>query len=146
MIIQAPNKMLNTKCRPVSNKENISDVLDLMLSDVIKSNGCGIAAPQVGIDKCIIWVCCSAFTGFVINPAIVNWSGKLKKSREGCLSLKGHKLVNVMRDRKITIEGIDSDGERLSIEAKNQSAFVFQHELDHLNGVTLLDHLKGDSK
>ena len=140
MILQAPHKLLNTVCLPVTPSEDISSITKTMLSDVMKNNGCGIAAPQVGVSKRIIWVCCTAFTGFVINPDIVKLSGSLKKSREGCLSLKGRKLVNVMRDRKINVIGIDVDGNPLSIEAKNQSAFVFQHEIEHLNGITLLNH------
>ena len=140
MILQAPNKLLNTVCLPVTPNEDISSITKTMLRDVMGSNGCGIAAPQVGVSKRIIWVCCSAFTGFVINPDIVKMSGILKKSREGCLSLKGRKLVNVMRDRKINVIGFDTDGNPLDIEAKNQSAFVFQHEIDHLNGITLINH------
>ena len=139
MILQAPNEALNTVCLPVADSDDISSITETMLDEVIKSKGCGIAAPQIGVNKRIIWVCCSAFTGFVINPTILKFSGNLKKSREGCLSLKGHKLVNVTRDRKINIVGFDIDGESLDIEAKNQSAFVFQHDVDHLNGITLLD-------
>tara|TARA_R110000851_G_C12673236_1_gene522907 strand:- start:42 stop:473 length:432 start_codon:yes stop_codon:yes gene_type:complete len=140
MILQAPNKLLNTVCLPVTPNEDISSITKTMLRYVTGSNGCGIAAAQVGVSKRIIWVCCSAFTGFVINPDIVKMSGILKKSREGCLSLKGRKLVNVMRDRKINVIGFDTDGNPLDIEAKNQSAFVFQHEIDHLNGITLINH------
>ena len=144
MILQAPNKILNTVCLPVTPHEDISAITEMMLSDVRAGNGCGIAAPQVGVSKRIIWVCCSAFTGFVINPDIVKLSGNLKKSREGCLSLKGRKLVSVMRDRKINVIGFDIDGGALDIEAKNQSAFVFQHEIDHLNGITLINYERGN--
>lgn len=140
MILQAPHKLLNEVALPVTASDDISSITKTMLEDVKSSKGCGIAAPQIGVGKRIIWVCCTAFTGFVINPDIVKFSGTLKKSREGCLSLKGRKLVNVMRDRRINIAGFDVDGNALDIEAKNQSAFVFQHEIDHLNGITLLNH------
>lgn len=140
MILQAPHKDLKTPCKDVPYKTNLEPILKDLLQAVKKDKGIGIAAPQIGVLKRIIWVCTSVYTGFMINPVIVEKSGNLKKSREGCLSLKGHKLVNVQRDRNITIEGFTSDWIKVKIVAKNQSAFVFQHEIDHLNGITLLDH------
>lgn len=140
MIIQSPNRILKTISKVIDHGEDLKTIFDTMLKEQKISGGCGLAAPQVGYSIRLIWVCCSAYTGFIINPKILEKSGVLKKSVEGCLSLKGHKMVKVMRDRKILVSGFDQNWEPLGISAVNTSSAILQHEIDHLNGVTLLNY------
>ena len=103
-------------------------------------NGAGLAAPQIGISKrVIVW---EDFEdgGYAINPVITFGHGKVT-TREGCLS-----LPNIQRDikRKRMIEfcATDLTGNTRFFEVKNQLSITIQHEIDHLNGVTILDNFR----
>jgi peptide deformylase len=76
----------------------------------------------------------------VVNPAIVSVSDERETELEGCLSLgKATVHVEVERPRDVVMEGLDAEGKPLRIEASGQHARVLQHELDHLDGVLMLD-------
>jgi peptide deformylase len=106
--------------------------------------GVGLAAPQVGVRKRI-------FTydlhegegpGVVINPEIVDSSGEVV-SEEGCLSVPGYRF-EVMRAERVTMRGIDLDGAEVVLEGDDLLARMIQHEIDHLDGVLLLDRIGPD--
>jgi len=81
-------------------------------------------------------------SGAVVNPAIVDsWGEKL--SHEGCLSIPGA-FLEVPRFDRVTLSGLDLDGNQLHFEVVGTMAAMFQHELDHLNGVLLLDRADPD--
>jgi peptide deformylase len=138
-ILQEGSPLLKFKCLEVDHGENLDQLFTDMLDTLKGSGGIGLAANQIGNTSRVIWVCCSAYTGFIVNPEIIEASGKLKKSSEGCLSLKGQKLKRIERDRKILVTGYNHKWEPLGIDARNASAFVVQHEIDHLDGITLND-------
>ena len=108
------------------------------------ADGVGLAAPQVGVRKRL-------FTydlhegegpGVVINPEIVESSGEVI-SDEGCLSVPGYRF-EVVRAERVTMRGIDVDGNEVVLEGDDLLARMVQHEIDHLDGVLLLDRVEPD--
>jgi len=107
-------------------------------------DGIGLAAPQVGVRKRL-------FTydlhegdgpGVVINPEIVQSEGEVL-SDEGCLSVPGYRFEVVRADR-VTMRGVDLDGNEVVLEGDDLLARMIQHEIDHLDGVLLLDRVDPD--
>ncbi len=113
------------------------------------SLGVGIAAPQVGINKRIIWVKRFDKTEeempfeVYINPKIIKYSEEVKETLEGCLSIP-ERREKVIRPDKITIEYQTLDGELHQETVDGFTSVIFQHEIDHLNGILYLDHLKSE--
>src|SRR5215204_2981969 len=105
-------------------------------------DGIGLAAPQVGVRKRL-------FTfdlhegeepGVVINPEIVERDGQVL-SEEGCLSVPGYRF-EVVRSERVTMRGLDLDGNEIVLEGDDLLARMVQHEIDHLDGVLLLDRVE----
>ncbi len=113
------------------------------------SMGVGIAAPQVGINKRIIWV--KRFDKeaeempfeVYINPKIIKYSEEVKETMEGCLSIPDRK-EKVIRPDEITIEYQTLDGKVHQEIVDGFTSVIFQHEIDHLDGILYLDHLKNE--
>jgi len=108
------------------------------------AEGVGLAAPQVGVRKRL-------FTydlhegdgpGVVINPEIVERTGEVEWE-EGCLSVPGFRF-EIVRAERVTMRGIDLDGKEIVLEGDDLLARMIQHEIDHLDGVLLLDRLEPD--
>ena len=106
--------------------------------------GVGLAAPQVGVRKRL-------FTfdlhegegpGVVINPEIVERDGEVL-SEEGCLSVPGYRF-EVVRSERVTMRGLDLDGNEIVLEGDDLLARMIQHEIDHLDGVLLLDRVDAE--
>ena len=116
-------------------------LVDDMLETMYAEPGLGLAAPQVGVRKRLFVY--DLETGddprVLINPEIVESDGEWEFN-EGCLSVPGLSW-HIVRPKQIHIVGRDLDGNELSIEADEIEARLFQHELDHLNGVLLVEHL-----
>ncbi|PWU69001.1 peptide deformylase [Gracilibacillus dipsosauri] len=114
--------------------------------------GVGLAAPQIGISKRMFAVHFQDFDGAeysygLFNPKIVSHSvAKTYLSNgEGCLSVDREVPGYVPRYQKITLKATDLNGNEVKLKLKGYAAIVFQHELDHLNGVMFYDHInKGD--
>ena len=109
------------------------------------SRGVGIAAPQVGILKRIIWVQRFDKPNFpfevYLNPEITEYSEKTITCREGCLSIPNRSDTLNSRAYSIKIEYDRMDGTHIQEQVDDFTAVVFQHEIDHLNGIIYLDHL-----
>lgn len=101
-------------------------------------SGVGLAAPQIGVSESLIVVDAGSGLYKLINPKIVKREGA-QAIEEGCLSVPGIS-VKVKRAKKLILEALDEDGEKLTIEAEDLLACVFQHELDHLNGKLIIDY------
>ncbi len=118
-------------------RKTIQDMIDTMYDEV----GLGLAAPQVGIPLRLIVVGDEdgqrprAF----INPVITSSGGRIT-AEEGCLSIPGI-WANVTRSAWVQVEATDEDGQPISLRAEGLMARVFQHELDHLDGVLFIDRL-----
>ena len=114
------------------------DIFSHMSRLLFETQALGIAAPQIGISRRLIAV---RFDGDLIqiaNPVIAEGQGEGLLT-EGCLSIP-EIFVKVSRSRKIIIEGIDEKGKKRSIKIEGILARALQHEIDHLDGVLIIDH------
>ena len=114
------------------------------------SMGVGIAAPQVGILKNIIWIQRFDKVGFpfevYINPRILSYSKLKQDCREGCLSIPDRSDTTKTRSYAIMIDYDKMDGSHHAEMVEDFTAVIFQHEIDHLNGILYLDHLEKEVK
>jgi peptide deformylase len=113
------------------------------------ANGVGLAATQVGVLR-RVFVFRQDREGeseprAVVNPRIVERSDELETDDEGCLSLQGV-LVPVERNARVTVEGTDEAGNDIRVDLADLAARVAQHELDHLEGVLILDRTTPESR
>lgn len=115
-----------------------------MFTTMYEAAGIGLAAPQVGVQKRFFVYDHGEGMGVVLNPRIVESDGEWAYE-EGCLSIPGLSW-EIVRPKQIHLEGVDLEGNEVSIEADELEARLFQHELDHLEGVLLVDHLDGEQK
>ncbi len=119
----------------------VARMVDDMLPVMYEAEGIGLAAPQVGIGRrlFVFDLCDGDGPQTLINPVIVESDGEWVYT-EGCLSVPGL-AFDIVRPKQVHIAGRDLDGNEVSIEADELLARLFQHELDHLDGVLLIDHL-----
>lgn len=140
-----PDKVLRLKAKPVDAiNEPLRQLIEDMVETMHEKKGVGLAAPQVGVSKRIIVIDTSAGEDEemilrVINPEIISEEGE-QLGEEGCLSVPGE-YESVRRAEKVTVKAMDLDGEYYTMEAEGFLARVFQHEIDHLNGVLFLDRI-----
>lgn len=139
------NEILRKVAEEVSNinQEDI-DLVDYMFKIMHQENGIGLAAPQINISKRILVLDLKVYKGpsmMVINPKILDTSDETEQYDEGCLSLPGIS-GEIYRPSQISIQGLNSDGKEVQIEADGMLARVLQHEIDHLNGILFIDHLE----
>lgn len=143
-IVTAPDPVLTTVCEPCDlNDDTLGHLSDEMAKAMYANNGCGIAAPQVGIAKRLVvidvdWDDDYKDPFIMINPEIVETKGELESTGEGCLSLPGI-TVPIMRYPWVRARYYDLEGEQWEIEGDGLLARCIQHELDHLDGKTLLE-------
>jgi len=121
-----------------------------MLATMREQEGVGLAANQVGRLKRILVAAYEDESGemnefAIVNPQIEERSEESEKDVEGCLSLPGMR-VEVERPTAVTVTGQDPSGEPLRVEAEGLLARIFQHEIDHLDGVLILDRTDRESR
>jgi peptide deformylase len=135
-----PSPVLRKRCEPVLKVTEKERALFRQMLDVMRrSRGIGLAAPQIGISRCLMVVDIGEGALALANPEIVERKGR-DALREGCLSVPGV-LVEVFRDACVTAVGLDQKGERIEMQAEGLLARVIQHEVDHLHGKLILDYL-----
>ncbi len=149
-IVTLPEPVLYRKARPVSKfDKNLQTLIDDMIDTMRDAPGVGLAAPQVGISERLIVVEYAEQPEekegeepkevkpklyVMINPEIVKTSEETLMGVEGCLSIPG--LVGeVERFEEIQIKGLNRRGQPMKVKAKGWLARIFQHEIDHINGV-----------
>lgn len=147
-VLTWPHESLKKVATPVPTDENCRDVIEAMFSSLDYPNGIGLAAPQIGIDKRIIVIRVPALRAgkriggetrhAIINPVITWFKGGPNLDYEGCLSFPGV-MVLVPRYARVKVQGFTVRWEPITIGGKDLVARVLQHEIDHLNGITL-DH------
>ena len=98
-------------------------------------SGLGLAANQCGIQERVFVIGSEYFQMVCINPKIVKYSAEVEKRREGCLSSPGL-FVNISRSKSVDVEFYNELGELKQLTVDGITAQCFQHELDHLNGIT----------
>jgi peptide deformylase len=107
-------------------------------------SGIGLAAPQVGVQRQIFVWDMGEKPLVILNPKIVESDGEWVYS-EGCLSIPGL-YIELIRPKKVLMTGIDLNGNAISFEADELEARLFQHELDHLNGVLMFDRMQPEQR
>ncbi len=132
--------------KEAASVEKVDDQLVTLAHDMLETMynapGVGLAAPQVGHGKRLIVLDVSHKEGerdphILINPEIVESDGAVT-FEEGCLSLPGY-LTDVKRAEKVLVRGLDLNENPVEIEADELLAIALQHEIDHLNGVLIID-------
>ena len=140
-IIKYPNPFLNKKAEEI--KEISEEILRLakdMIETMNANEGVGLAAPQIGESKKIIVVDQGDGPMIFFNPRIVKKSWKKEVMEEGCLSLPGYSL-KIIRPKEIEVEGLNEKGERIKVKAGGLLARIIQHEVDHLDGILLINRI-----
>ncbi len=138
------DEILRKKSKEVKEySDKIFQLIDDMLETMVKNDGAGLAAVQVGILKRIIVVKVDDTEIVLINPKILKQEGA-QICEEGCLSLP-NQFYNVQRPKTVVVEGLDRNFMPVTINAKDLLAVVLCHEIDHLDGILFIDKLyKGD--
>lgn len=113
-----------------------------MVQTMYEAPGAGLAATQVGVEKRIFVYDAGEGPRTIVNPVISESRGEWA-FEEGCLSVPGL-AWEIVRPKEVHLTGYDLDGNEVSIEADEFEARVFQHEMDHLDGILLLEHLDDD--
>jgi peptide deformylase len=140
--------VLKSQARPVERfDDDLRTEIEQMGRIMEDSLGIGLAANQVGkLHRVLVYrVEPDSPVNAVVNPQVV-WSGaELESAEEGCLSLQGV-MVDVERPLHVRVTAQDERGERITIEASGLEARVLQHEIDHLDGVLILDRTSRDQR
>lgn len=138
--------VLASQALPVTDIDaKIVRIVDEMFDTLYESDsGIGLAAPQVGIQRQIFVWDMGDEPLVVVNPMIVESDGEWVYD-EGCLSIPGLH-VEMTRPKTVLMRGIDLNGNEVAIEADELEARLFQHELDHLNGVLMFDRMQPDQR
>lgn len=132
--------------------DKLDKLIDDMAETMLDAPGVGLAAPQVNVAQRVILVRLpddedsleefgeqAGVLYAVINPQIARASEEMVDGVEACLSIPGY-FGTVSRHEAITVKGQDRSGKKIRIKAEGWLARVFQHEMDHLDGVLFLDH------
>ncbi|MBU4376997.1 MAG: peptide deformylase [Candidatus Omnitrophica bacterium] len=140
-ILRYPNPILKRPSAAllvVGNEER--GILENMAETMYSSHGVGLAAPQIGINKQLMVVDIGD-KGLLrlINPSVLKADGK-EEMEEGCLSVPGI-YINVKRPKKIKIKALNENGREVSFEAAGLLARAIMHEIDHLRGKLIIDHI-----
>lgn len=146
-ILIAPHPKLHEVAKPV---EKVDKGLQKFIDDlwrIAMENGAGIAATQVGVNKRIFLMDISSYIPedknlyTIINPEITYASEETWIATEGCLSFPVIGRVPIERSENIKMTYLDYHGKKCEISASGWLARGFLHELDHLNGITMIDHV-----
>ncbi len=151
-IVTPPNPTLRKKATRV---RTVTPAIQLLADDMVETMrnapGVGLAAPQVDVSQRVIVVEFSEHSEdpdapeqdpklyIVINPEIIRRSPKTVLGTEGCLSLPGI-MGEVERYESVTVKGLDRNGNPFKKKAHGWLARIFQHEIDHLDGILFIDH------
>ncbi|MBI4257162.1 peptide deformylase [Candidatus Uhrbacteria bacterium] len=142
-VIKNPSDLLRKKSEPVSKEELAGKEIQTLIDDLLDSmrleNGIGIAAPQIGVHKRVIIVDDGKGPAAYVNPEITARS--IRKGHfieEGCLSVPGI-WGYVTRHKVVKVRALDRNGERVALKVKDLTSVIFQHEIDHLDGILFID-------
>ena len=141
-ILQLGNEILRKKAKPVpKGMRGLRKLTDDMFDTMDAAAGVGLAAPQVGVPLRVIVVHADEKRMAVVNPEIVKTSEEAIEDEEGCLSYSSY-YGPVKRYQSVVVKGRSPEGKKIRIRAEDLLARVFQHEIDHLDGVMFVDRLE----
>ncbi len=135
--------ILREKCKKVEKVDKkIRKLVIDMVQTMKKSQGIGLAAPQIGVSKKVITVLDPENHRLLglINPKILKKSKEKEMGEEGCLSFPGI-FLKIKRAQEVEVEGLDINGNEIKLKAQGLLARVFQHEIDHLDGILFFNRL-----
>lgn len=137
-VLKKQEETLRKKSKIVTEfNEKLWQLLDDMKQTMIKNNGIGLAAPQVGILKRVVVIDLGEKLIELINPVIVEKKG-IQKEIEGCLSCP-NEFGTVTRPKFVIVKAQDRKGKEIILEGQNLLARAFCHEIDHLDGILFID-------
>lgn len=143
-IVIAPHYALKTVTKPiVTVTDQVRALLDDMVETMYDDNGCGLAANQINLLSRMLVMDCSQKQNQpmkLVNPEILWKSEETSINKEGCLSFPGA-FVNVERSQKVIVRYLNVQGKTQEQPFDDYWAICVQHEIDHLNGITFIDHL-----
>lgn len=138
--------VLKSRATPVKEfDESLKHLAEEMMRVMREAEGVGLAANQIGRLKRIFVAAHEDEQYVIVNPVIEERSETTEKDVEGCLSIPETR-VEVERPIAVTVSGQDPSGEPVRVEAEGLLARIFQHEIDHLNGVLILDRTDRESR
>jgi peptide deformylase len=138
--------VLKTRAAPVESFDDaLAHLAEEMLTTMREREGVGLAANQVGRLKRILVAATEDEEYVIVNPVIEEVADTTEKELEGCLSIPGIQ-VEVERPTGVTLSGQDASGAPHRIETTGLLARIFQHEIDHLDGVLILDRTDRESR
>lgn len=146
-IIIVPHPTLRKKAEQVTDfGDELQELVDDMIITLQEASGAGLAAPQVNVSQKVILVEYGSEENeeipptlyVTVNPKITRYSQELVTGAEGCLSIPGF-MGEVERSQEIIVEGQDRFGKPLKMNVKGWLARIFQHEIDHINGILYTD-------
>ncbi len=144
-IRQYGDPVLKERTREVEDIDGaVVSLVDSMFETMYDANGVGLAANQVGVQRRIFVYDLGDGPLAVINPSIVESDGEWTYD-EGCLSIPGLSW-EIVRPNAVHLVGLDLDGNEISIEASELEGRALQHEMDHLDGILLVEHLNDDQR
>ena len=144
-IRQYGDPVLKERTREVDDIDGgVANLVDAMIETMYEAPGTGLAANQVGVQRRIFVYDVGEGARPVINPRIIESDGEWSYD-EGCLSVPGLSW-EIVRPNAVHLVGLDLDGNEVSIEATELEGRVFQHELDHLDGILLVERLNEDQR
>ncbi|GKX32961.1 MAG: peptide deformylase [Rhizobiaceae bacterium MnEN-MB40S] len=145
-IVLLPDPVLRKKSEDFEQvDESVRKLADDMLETMYDAPGIGLAGIQIGVPRNVVVVDCSGDDEekapmVLFNPKILASSDERSVYEEGCLSIPDY-YAEVERPASVTVDYVDYDGARQTIEADGILATCLQHEIDHLNGVLFIDYL-----
>lgn len=154
-IAKLGEKVLRKKAKKIKNisSQKTKKIVSIMLETLKKSNGVGLAAPQISISKQIMIISSRPNARYpnaptmkdlvLINPKIIKTSKKKNKDWEGCLSIPGIR-AKVPRYNKIKVKYKTLEDKKETIVFKDFIARIFQHEYDHLIGLAYIDRVESN--
>ncbi len=155
-----PTEVLRAKAPEIGVTPEVRAVAERMVTLMEGAEGIGLAAPQVGLSWRLFvahvpehegdpndpeYPCNTSKPQAFVNPEIVETSGDIEPFDEGCLSLPGI-TGEVRRPSKVTMKALNLDGNEIEIKASGLLARCWQHEIDHLDGVLILDKMSQTSR
>jgi peptide deformylase len=137
--------VLKAVAEPVTNIDaKLVLLTDEMFEVMYKAPGIGLAATQIGVQRQIFVYDIDDKREVILNPQIAESSGEWVYD-EGCLSIPGL-YVEMLRPKNVLVRGINLQGNQVEFEADELLARLFQHEVDHLNGVLMFDRMTPDQR
>jgi peptide deformylase len=136
-----PDAVLHERAKEVENFQGIGELTEQMLKIMVENDGIGLAANQIGIANQIFVVMLDEEDESlrIVNPMIVDAGGE-DVMEEGCLSIP-NTSVEIIRSEYLILKGFDPDGREVEYKLEGLKARVAQHEIDHLNGILIIDYI-----